>query len=62
MAILTYMLEFVDGTDILDEDGLREEYKQFYHAIKQGDSGMYLLLERLRRDLIKRRLLPVKQY
>lgn len=61
MAILTYTLEFVDGTDILNEGGLREEYKQFYHALKLGDPTMYPILEGLRRDLIKRRLLPGKQ-
>ncbi|CAP91518.1 Pc13g04490 [Penicillium rubens Wisconsin 54-1255] len=60
MAILTYMLEFVDGTDILDEEGLSEGYRPFYRALKQADSRMYLLLEELRRDLIERRILPVK--
>ncbi|CBF89403.1 predicted protein [Aspergillus nidulans FGSC A4] len=34
MAILTYMLEYVDGTDILDEENMRDGYKQFYHALK----------------------------
>jgi hypothetical protein len=61
MAILTYMVEFVDGTVILNEEGLREGYKQFYHALKLGDPTMYPILEGLRRDLIKKRLLPVKQ-
>lgn len=27
MAILTYMLDYVDGTDILDEENLRDGYK-----------------------------------
>ncbi|KAL4744791.1 hypothetical protein BDW72DRAFT_208732 [Aspergillus terricola var. indicus] len=49
MAILTYMLEYVDGTDILDEENLRDGYKQFYHALKLGDPTMYSILEDLRR-------------
>lgn len=61
MEILTYMLEFVDGTDILNEGDLREAYRQFYHALKLGDPTMYPILEDLRRDSIKRRLLQVKQ-
>ncbi|KAE8389680.1 hypothetical protein BDV23DRAFT_93825 [Aspergillus alliaceus] len=61
MAILTYMLEFVDGTVIFNEEGLREGYKQFYHALKLGDPTMYRILEGLRRDLTKKRLLPVKE-
>lgn len=61
MAILTYILEFVDGTDIFNEGGLREGYKQFYHALKLGDPTMYPILKDLRRYFIKRRLLQVKQ-
>jgi hypothetical protein len=34
MAILTYMLEYVDGTDILDKENMRDGYKQFYHAFE----------------------------
>ncbi|KAL4747769.1 hypothetical protein BDW72DRAFT_206192 [Aspergillus terricola var. indicus] len=46
MAILTYMLEFVDGTVILnEEEGLRGGFKQFHHAQKLGDPTMYLILE-----------------
>ncbi|KAL4868998.1 hypothetical protein BDV12DRAFT_185556 [Aspergillus spectabilis] len=56
-AILTYMLEYVDGTDILDEGSLRDGYKQFYHALKLGDPTMYSILQDLRRDFIKQRLL-----
>ncbi|KAL4776572.1 hypothetical protein BDW60DRAFT_86291 [Aspergillus nidulans var. acristatus] len=50
MAIFTYMLEYVDGTDILDEENLRDGYKQFYHALKLGDPTMCSILEDLRRD------------
>lgn len=34
LAILSYMLEYVDGTDILDENKLQEGYRKFYHALK----------------------------
>lgn len=61
MAILTYILEFIDGLDIFDEEELREDYRQFYHAIKHGDSRMFLLLDGLRRDLIERRILSASQ-
>ncbi|KAL3428981.1 hypothetical protein BDV09DRAFT_181142, partial [Aspergillus tetrazonus] len=50
MAILTYMLEYVDGTDILDEENLRDGYKKFYHALKLADPVMYSILDDLRRD------------
>ncbi|KAL4761036.1 uncharacterized protein BDW70DRAFT_168346 [Aspergillus foveolatus] len=50
MAILTYMLEYVDGTDILDKENLRDRYKQFYHALKLGDPAMYSILKDLRRN------------
>ncbi|OGM39421.1 hypothetical protein ABOM_012115 [Aspergillus bombycis] len=61
LAILTYMLEFVDGTDILNEGGLTEGHKQFYHALKLGDPTMYPILKDLHRDFLKRRLPQVKQ-
>ncbi|PYI06178.1 hypothetical protein BO78DRAFT_461352 [Aspergillus sclerotiicarbonarius CBS 121057] len=53
LAILTYVVEFVDGTDIFDEGGLREGYRRFYHALKRGDPEMYLILEDLRRDFMQ---------
>ena len=55
------MLEFVDGTDILNEGGLTEGHKQFYHALKLGDPTMYPILKDLHRDFLKRRLPQVKQ-
>lgn len=33
-TILSYMLEYVDGTNVLDENKLQEGYRKFYHAIK----------------------------
>lgn len=58
IAILTYMLEFVDGTDILREEILGPPYKSFYHALKHADSKMYLILDKLRHDLVQARILP----
>jgi hypothetical protein len=51
-------LEYVDDSDIFNKGALREDYQPFYHAIKIGDSRMYVLLNDLRRDLIERQLFP----
>lgn len=48
MAMLTYLLEYVDGTGILDEQDLREEYREFYHAAKIADPAMFAILDGLR--------------
>ncbi|KAL2812502.1 hypothetical protein BJX63DRAFT_396506 [Aspergillus granulosus] len=53
MAILTYIVEFVDGTDVFDEESLRDGYKQFYHALKLGDPIRFSILKNLRRDYIE---------
>lgn len=53
MAILTYLLEYVDETDFFQENWLREGYRQFYRAMKQGDPEMYLHLKTLRDVFIK---------
>lgn len=34
MASMTYILEFVHGTDIFDEEGIGQCYKRFFHALK----------------------------
>ncbi|KAF4767564.1 hypothetical protein N7455_011273 [Penicillium solitum] len=60
LAILSYMLEYVDGTDILGENKLQEGYRKFYHDIKLGDPAMYSILNDLRLSLIEERRLPVK--
>ena len=60
LAILSYMLEYVDSTDILDENKLQEGYRKFYHSIKLGDPAMYSILNDLRFSLIEERRLPVK--
>lgn len=62
LAILSYMLEYVDGTDILYENKLQEGYRKFYHAIKLGDPAIYSTLNELRLSLIEERRLPVKIY
>lgn len=48
MVILTYILEFVDGTDLFDEADLGEEYRGFYRALKVGDPTIYQHLDELR--------------
>jgi hypothetical protein len=60
LAILSYMLEYVDGTDVLDENKQQEGYRKFYDAIKLGDLAMYSTLNELRLSLIEERRLPVK--
>lgn len=52
MAILTYILDYMDETDIFDENNLSEEYQPIYRALKEGEfPRMYLLVDELRRDL-----------
>lgn len=51
MAVLTYILEYVDETEIFDGKELGDEYKKFYYALRDGDSAMFSLLDELRRDL-----------
>lgn len=48
MVILTYILEFVDGTDLFDEADLGEEYRGFYRALEVGDPTIYQHLDELR--------------
>lgn len=52
------MLEFVDGTGILNEEGLEQPYRRFYHAMKLADPNMYLILDEIRRDLTESQMLP----
>ncbi|KAL3469519.1 hypothetical protein BJX99DRAFT_265131 [Aspergillus californicus] len=56
MAILTYIMEFVDETDIFDEESLSDRYKHFYHALKSGDPMAFSILKDLRLDFETRRL------
>lgn len=51
IVLLTYMMEYVDGTSILNEEALAQPYRRFYHAMKRGDLKMYLILDEVRRDL-----------
>lgn len=41
LTMLSYMLKYVDSTDILDENKLQEGHRKFYHALKLGDPVMY---------------------
>ena len=58
LAILTYILEYVDGTDVFDGKDLGEEYKKLYYAPKGGDQKMYLLLDELRSDMTSKGHIP----
>lgn len=58
LAFLTYILEYVDGTDIFDGKNLGEEYRKFYYAFKGADPTMYLLLDEFRSDLISKGHIP----
>lgn len=51
MAILTYILYCMDETVIFDENSLGEEYQLIYRELKGEFSRMYLLIDKLRRDL-----------
>ncbi|KAF9249977.1 hypothetical protein DTO027I6_9111 [Penicillium roqueforti] len=62
LAILSYILEYVNGTDILDENKLQEGYRKFYHALKLEDPEIYSILDELRFALIEERRLPVINY
>ncbi|PYI31704.1 hypothetical protein BP00DRAFT_343229 [Aspergillus indologenus CBS 114.80] len=53
LAIVTYILEYVDGTEAFHEECLKDGYRQFYTAMKQGDSKMFHHLKTLRDSLVK---------
>lgn len=38
MSNLTYITEFVDGTEIFDEHNFGKRYEQFYRALKMGET------------------------
>ncbi|OJJ50089.1 hypothetical protein ASPZODRAFT_1104119 [Penicilliopsis zonata CBS 506.65] len=48
MALLTYLVEYVDGMDIFNEEDLRDGFRQFYHALKMADPVMFSFLKGLR--------------
>lgn len=58
MALLTYILEYVDETDIFYGKDLADEYRGFYYALKKGDSAMFELLDELRCNLSSSGRLP----
>ncbi|OAA39419.1 hypothetical protein NOR_06257 [Metarhizium rileyi] len=52
MALLTYIIEYVDETDYFSANDLSYEFRKFYCAVKEADaSSMWSLLEELRADL-----------
>jgi hypothetical protein len=56
--MLTYVLEYVDGTDSFDESELQEGCRKFYHALKLGDPEMWSILDELRRRLTEEHRIP----
>ncbi|RAH80540.1 hypothetical protein BO86DRAFT_364882 [Aspergillus japonicus CBS 114.51] len=51
LAIVTYVREYVDGTEAFHEECLKDGYRQFYTVMKQGDPQMYHHLKTLRDSL-----------
>ncbi|KAJ5232785.1 hypothetical protein N7468_005741 [Penicillium chermesinum] len=58
LAILSYILEYVDETDIFNGNDLGEEYRKFYYALKGGDPMVWSYLDELRSDLNSKDQLP----
>lgn len=52
IVLLTYIMEYVDGTSIFNEEALAQPYQRLYHAIKHGDLKMYLILDEIRYELM----------
>ncbi|KAJ9301024.1 hypothetical protein DTO217A2_7800 [Paecilomyces variotii] len=52
VVLLTYIMEYVDGTSIFNEEALAQPYQRLYHAIKHGDLKMYLILDEIRYELM----------
>lgn len=59
MALLTYILEYLDDTEIFDGNDLADEYKEFFFALKRGDSTVFSLLDQLRNNLSSSGRLPI---
>lgn len=57
MSLLTYIIEYVDGTEAMKEEDLAVCYRSFFRALKIGDSQVFSILDGLRNDLINRKLL-----
>jgi hypothetical protein len=51
LSMLSYMLEYVDGSEILSESMLLDRYRSFYQAVKLGDPAMWAILYNLRLGL-----------
>ncbi|KZZ99233.1 thioredoxin reductase [Beauveria brongniartii RCEF 3172] len=59
MALLTYIIEYVDETDSFSAKDLGYEFRKFYCAVKEADaSSMWPLLEELRSNLFSSGRLP----
>ena len=59
IAMLTYIMEILDeGSRILSEEDLGEEFRGLYHAVKGGERRMWVVLGELRGELIRKGRLP----
>lgn len=57
--MLTYIMEILDeGSRILSEEDLGEEFRGLYHAVKGGERRMWVVLGELRGELIRKGRLP----
>ncbi|KAM3458965.1 hypothetical protein MY3296_000112 [Beauveria thailandica] len=61
MALLTYIIEYVDETDSFSAKDLGYEFRKFYCAVKEADASMWPLLEELRSNLSSSGRLPDSQ-
>lgn len=61
MALLTYILEYVDDTDVFDGNDLVDEYKEFFFALRKGDSTIFSLLDQFRCNLYSSGRLPIEE-
>jgi hypothetical protein len=48
MARLSYIMEYVEGTNLFNEQDLQLECREYYRALKLGDPQMFSILDKLR--------------
>ncbi|RAL09879.1 uncharacterized protein BO97DRAFT_436580 [Aspergillus homomorphus CBS 101889] len=57
-AMLIYVWEYVEETDIFDEESLGQCYRDWYQAFKTPDMKIWSKLNEIRKDFVKRQVLP----
>lgn len=50
-ALLTYIWEYVDKTEIIKENDLEPRCRRLYHAMKIADSQRWSIMKEIHRDL-----------